>query len=121
MLEKLRDKEMRKNLLENKIAGFKSSKAEILIYGKREMSKAEYESYENEYTKLKMSSSVTQKDLDDFSSKFENDLEFVCMVGLSSEKSESAKEITQYLGDKGIKMCVFTNNMAEVQSLRSLL
>ena len=38
------------------------------------MSKTDYETYENEYTKLKMSSSVTQKDLDDFSAKFENDL-----------------------------------------------
>lgn len=43
------------------------------------------------------------------------------MVGLSSEKSEAAKEITQYLTDKGIKMCIFTNNLAEVQSLKSLL
>lgn len=68
-----------------------------------------------------MSSSVSQKDVDDFSAKFERDLEFVCMVGLSSEKSEAAREITQYLTEKGIKMCVFTNNLAEVQSLRSLL
>ena len=44
-----------------------------------------------------MSSELTQKDLDDFSSKFEQDLEFVCMVGLSSEKNKAAKEIVDYL------------------------
>ncbi len=38
-----------------------------------------------------MSSSVSQKDIEDFSTKFEQDLEFVSMVGLSSEKSEAAK------------------------------
>ena len=41
MLERLRDKEMRKSLLE-KIANFKQTKAEILIYAKKEMSKSEY-------------------------------------------------------------------------------
>lgn len=43
------------------------------------------------------------------------------MVGLSSEKSESAKAMTSYLTEKGIKMCIFTNNNAEIQSLKSLL
>lgn len=43
------------------------------------------------------------------------------MVGLSSEKSEAAKDTIQYLTDKGIKMCIFANNLAEVQSLKSLL
>lgn len=68
-----------------------------------------------------MSSTVTQKDLEEFSSKFEKDLEFVCMVGLSSEKSEAAKKMASYLTEKGIKMCIFTNNNAEIQSLKSLL
>ena len=44
MLERLRDREMRKNLLE-KISNFRQTKAEILIYGKKEMSKSEFESY----------------------------------------------------------------------------
>lgn len=35
MLDRLKDKEMRKNLLENRINSFKNSKAEILIYAKR--------------------------------------------------------------------------------------
>jgi len=43
------------------------------------------------------------------------------MVGLSSEKSEAARDMTDYLVDKGIKMCVFTNNLAEIRSLKSLL
>lgn len=34
------------------------------------MSNAEYETYDAEYTKLKMIQSVTQKDLDEFSNKF---------------------------------------------------
>lgn len=52
---------------------------------------------------------------------FEQDLDFVCMVGLSSEKNEASKEITDYLRAKEIKTCIFANNMTEVQSLKSLL
>lgn len=43
------------------------------------------------------------------------------MVGLSSEKNEQAKAMTAYLTEKGIKMCIFTNNNAEIQTLKSLL
>ena len=68
-----------------------------------------------------MSSTVTNKDLEQFSSKFEKDLYFICMVGLSSEKNEAAKKMSSYLTEKGIKMCIFTNNDAEIQSLKTLL
>ena len=43
------------------------------------------------------------------------------MVGLSSEKDEASKEIVDYLANKDIKMCVFADNIAELQSLRPLL
>jgi ATP-dependent protease HslVU (ClpYQ) peptidase subunit len=43
------------------------------------------------------------------------------MVGLCSEKKESMQDIVEYIWNKGIKMCVFTNNMAEVNSLKTLL
>lgn len=59
-----------------------------------------------------MSSNVTDKDLDNFSTTFEKDLEFVCMIGLSSERSQAAKEMSEYLIEKGIKMCVFAHNMS---------
>lgn len=84
MLEKLKDREVRKNLIENQLAKFKHNKAEIIIYGKRTMKNGEYEMYENQYTKLKMSNNVTTKDVEEFSNKFQRDLEFVCMVGLCS-------------------------------------
>ena len=67
-----------------------------------------------------MSTVVSPKEVEDFSHLFEQDLEFVCMVGLASEKNEAAKEMVEYLGDKEIKMCVFTNNLTEVQSLKTL-
>lgn len=47
MLEKLRDKELRRNTLENKLAGFRNSKAEIIIFAKRILSPAEYEVYDS--------------------------------------------------------------------------
>ncbi len=42
MLEKLKDREVRKNLIENQLAKFKQNKSEIIIYGKRTMQSAEY-------------------------------------------------------------------------------
>jgi len=43
------------------------------------------------------------------------------MVGLSSEKSQAARDMTEYLMAKGIRMCVYTNNLAEIQSLKAML
>lgn len=42
MFDKLRDKELKKNILENKLSLFKNSKAEIILYGKRALSHSEY-------------------------------------------------------------------------------
>ena len=58
MLERLKDKEVRKGLAE-KLNGFRQDKAEIILYGRKEMGKAEYEAYENEFTKLKMINSIS--------------------------------------------------------------
>lgn len=44
----------------------------------------------------------------------------MCLVGLSAEKNEPAKEVVDFLGDQQIKMCVFANNLTEIQSLKSL-
>ena len=66
----------------------------MLIYAKRTLSAEEYEQYDAEFTKLKMSSSLEPKDLENFSATFERELEFVCMVGLSSERSEAAHHMT---------------------------
>lgn len=120
MLERLRDREVRRNLLE-KTATFREDKAEMLVYGKKELSKAEYEAYENEFTKLKMSSSISPREVEDFSRRFEQDLDFLCMVGLSSEKNEASREVIDYLRAKEIKTCIFAHQMTEVQSLRPLL
>jgi magnesium-transporting ATPase (P-type) len=38
MFDKLKDKELKKNILENKLSLFKNSKAEIIVYGKRVLS-----------------------------------------------------------------------------------
>lgn len=93
----------------------------MLVYGKKELSKAEYEAYENEFTKLKMSSSISAREVEDFSCQFEQDLDFLCMVGLSSEKNEASHEVIDYLRAKEIKTCIFAHHMTEVQSLRPLL
>ena len=42
-------------------------------------------------------------------------------MGLSSERSEAAEQMTEYLMSKGIKMCVFANTLPEIQSLKQLV
>ena len=68
-----------------------------------------------------MISSISPKEMEDFSRQFEQDLDFVCLVGLSAEKNEPAKDVVDFFGEQQIKMCVFANNLTEVQSLKSLL
>lgn len=45
MFEKLRDRELKKNILENKLSAFKNTKAEIIVFGKRVLSNSEYDIY----------------------------------------------------------------------------
>lgn len=47
-------------MIDSRLAGYRNNKAQVLIYGKREMTSLEYELYENDYVNLKSSLGLSE-------------------------------------------------------------
>lgn len=67
------------------------------------------EVYESEYTNLKYSLTTTEHEIEEFSKRWEDKLEFLSIVSLSSQMNPSAKKLVQNLSQRGIKICMTSN------------
>lgn len=121
MMERMNlNKETQKNI-DNTLASYKNKKAETLIYAKKELSEEEKEFYESEYANLKYSLTTTEQEIEDFSKKWENKLEFLSIVSLSSQLNPSSKRLVQNLSESGIKICMISNNDLEIDIFKSVM
>lgn len=48
-------------------------------------------------------------------------MEFVCIVALASEESQTAREFVDYLSGEGVKLCVMAHDNSELRLLKNLL
>ena len=92
-----------------------------MIYAKKELSEEEKEFYESEYANLKYSLTTTEQEIEDFSKKWENKLEFLSIVSLSSQLNPSSKRLVQNLSESGIKICMISNNDLEIDIFKSVM
>ena len=83
MMKIIQFREGEKNKIENKLAQYKLEGIQPIIYAKKALSSHEVASYESEYMSVKLALTTTQREIDQFTQKYECDLEFVCMVGVN--------------------------------------
>jgi|JI6StandDraft_1071083.scaffolds.fasta_scaffold16203_8 magnesium-transporting ATPase (P-type) len=62
---------------------------------------------------VKLALTTTQREIDQFTQKYECDLEFVCMVGVNDGLATCHKEFVTHLTRCGIKYGLMTSDAAD--------
>jgi NAD-dependent SIR2 family protein deacetylase len=70
---------------------------------------------------LKSSLTTTQQEIDDFSKRYEKNLDFVCIIGLSTQINPQAEPLIKHIRNSDIKPCIFVNDSSETTSIKRII
>ena len=64
---------------------------------------------------------TTEAEIEEFSKKYEKDLEFICIIGMSIQVNPQAEPLIKCLKSSGVKPCLFAKEKSELNSLKEML
>lgn len=120
-MDRLKVNKETQKVIDSTVSVYKANESEAIIFGKREMNMEEKEIYEAEYASLKLSLTTNQKDIEAFSKKYEKNLDFLCIVGLSTQVNPRTDYFFGFLSDCCIKVCMLAKKRSEIQVFKQQL